>query len=98
MKTTATRSKSERLNASRNKNADDKEAEKKQKLLFQCYVSLATCGQRKKNSQRVFLDTCSGHKYCSKNGTIKTLITTAVQYIKKEKGDERFLPNVEATL
>ena len=36
VKTTVTRSKSERLNASRNKHAGDEEAEKKQKLLFQC--------------------------------------------------------------
>ena len=36
VKTTATRSRSERLNASRNKHAGDEEAEKQKKLLFQC--------------------------------------------------------------
>ena len=36
VKMTATRSRSERLNASRNKQAGDEEAEKQKELLFQC--------------------------------------------------------------
>ena len=44
VKTTMTRIRREHLNASRNKHADDEEAEKKQKLPFQ-YLNLAISGR-----------------------------------------------------
>ena len=54
MKTTATRSRSERLNASRNKHAGDKEAEKKKADVS--VLSLAISGWSKEDYPRKLLD------------------------------------------
>ena len=53
-KTTATRSRSEHLNASRNKQAGDEEAEKQKKAAVSV-LSLAISGRSKKDSPRKLL-------------------------------------------
>ena len=69
VKMTATRSRSECLNVSRNKHAGDEKPEKKQKLLFQCAIS----GWSKRNSLRKLLDACK-LVGCKQKTPVKTTV------------------------